>query len=190
MNELKLRLRLPLVVLAWLSFAVAGFCVWERYDATAGPVSPAAVSAHEASRLSLYLHPQCPCSQASLAEFGELVKAHGRPGRAVFVCPPDSDADFAQGELLTMAGRLPGIRVALDRDGVEARRVGAVTSGCVVATDDHGHVCFRGGLTLARGRGGRASAVLQLLAEPPGGLTTAPVFGCPLFNDLENSRCR
>jgi hypothetical protein len=175
------------VAVVWLATVGGGFWLWERYDTTPGRTGAPTVAAGEPLRdrwrLTAYMHPQCPCSRATLHELAEL--ARGAPElfvRVVFVLPTGDFEDGEQGESWDMAVSIPNAVVTCEL-GKSAHVFGAETSGFVVLTDPDGGVVFRGGLTPARGRTGESAgrrAILAWLGSGNGALT-APVFGCPLF---------
>lgn len=160
----------------WVTVALAGFWLLERYDTTPGTVGPAPAAVPEAAgrwRLTVFAHPRCPCTRTTLRELADLCR--DEPGLAVRV-------------LFTPAGAgdvtdLPDAEVGIDPTGSEARRFGAETSGFAVLTDPGGRVVFRGGLTPARGRAGENAGRQAVRAWVGGrvGAAEAPVFGCPLF---------
>ena len=181
-----------LAALGWLAAVAAGFGVWERYDTTAGAAgSPPAAAGEPPSgqwRLTLFAHPHCPCTRASLAELAEALRdVPDLFGRVVFVRPPEAASGWERGASWDAAENIPGVEVACDAGGAEAQRAGAETSGQAVLTDPAGNVVFRGGLTRARGRSGDGPgrrAVRDWVGRGigPG---AAPVYGCPLFTDAE-----
>lgn len=168
----------------WLGGIAAGFALWEQYDATPGPAAPAAAADPRPRgrwALAVFVHPQCPCSRAGLAELADVLRAAPEPvDVTVHVVPPRTAAPLEW----DASAAPPGAAVRFDDSGAEARRAGATTSGHAVLTDPAGRVVFRGGLTRARGRAGESPggrAVLAALAGRPGP-ADAPVFGCPLFD--------
>ena len=173
--------------LAWLATVAAGFAAWGAYDATPGPRADGVVAAEPAGpawTLTLYAHPHCPCTRASLAELAELARAlpPGAEVRVAFVRPAGTAAGWERTASWDEAAAIPGVRVRCDAGGAEAARAGATTSGHAVLADAAGRVAFRGGLTRGRGRAGESAgwrAVLEIVA---GGMAEgeAPVFGCPL----------
>lgn len=177
-----------LTSLCWLAAVAAGFGLWERYDTTPGTVRPDVPVADEAApggwRLTVFAHPRCPCSGATIRELAEIAaSAPELSVRVLFVNPTGASADWERSANWDAASRIAGAKVARDAGGTEARRFGAETSGQAVLTDPTGHVVFRGGLTRARGRAGESAgrrAVLNWIRYGSGA-TEAPVFGCPVF---------
>jgi len=182
-----------IAVAIWMAATVLGMWFVAKYEATPG-VSGAAPArfpgATEADgnvpRLMMFAHPQCPCTQASLAEFAELLARHPGSCRAevVFFRPEGVEDDWERTSLWSQAARIPGVAVRGDDDGALARRFGAETSGHVVLYDAGGRLLFSGGITRARGHQGESTARRALSALLTGSAADAaqssPVFGCPL----------
>lgn len=173
---------------AWLALVVGGFWFWERYELTPGAAShPTAPDERGTGRweLTVFAHPRCPCSRATLRDLAQIVAdSPDLTIRVLFVRPEGAADGWERSESWDTAGSIPGARVTCDADGVEARRLGAETSGAAVLTDPDGRVVFRGGLTTARGRTGPSAGRQAVRAWVSGGegAAKAPVFGCPLFD--------
>ncbi|HEY1191700.1 MAG TPA: hypothetical protein VGE74_28970 [Gemmata sp.] len=176
----------------WLFVVSAGFWAWERYEVTAGPVrapegaapAPPNERAPAGWRLTVFVHPHCPCSRASLGELGALARAvPDLAVRVLFVLPWGTEPGWVAGESWDLVARVPGAARGVDRGGSEARRLGAETSGHAVLTDPMGRIAFRGGLTRARGRVGESpgTRAVQDWVRGSTGAPTSPVFGCPLL---------
>ncbi|MBP3960459.1 hypothetical protein J8F10_34975 [Gemmata sp. G18] len=177
-----------LIGLVWLSAIAGGFWLWERYDATPGTVGAQTAAPDESAPggwcLTVFAHPRCPCTRATLGETAELVRAAPELSvRVLFVRPPDAPDGWEHGESWDLAARIPRTEVALDEAGAGAHRFGAETSGQAVLTDPAGRIVFRGGLTAARGRAGESAGRRAVLDWMSGHLAPAraPVFGCPLL---------
>jgi len=134
----------------------------------------------------MFVHPKCPCSQASLAELAEILAEV--PGIAdalvVFVKPDGAEGDWDQTPLRASAKQLRGVCVLSDDLGVRAKQFGAKTSGHVVLYDAQGTLLFSGGITRSRGHAGESPGRRSLLAalrHQPVEQPTTSVFGCPLF---------
>jgi hypothetical protein len=180
------------VAVAWLSGIAVGFWHWERYDTTSSSAGTTTVAASEPIRdrwqLTVFAHPHCPCTRAALRELADIT--HAAPElsvRVLFVRPAGARGGWEHGDSWETAAQIPGGEVTCDAGGAEARRFGAETSGFAVLTDPTGRVVFRGGLTQARGRTGESAGRRAVLAwvSSGSGATTAPVFGCLLFNPDE-----
>lgn len=170
----------------WLAAVLAACGVWEWYDATpgtAGEPHPTAVGDGTSGwRMTVFLHPNCPCSRETIRQAAALAtECPGLTVTLVFVRPNGTPLGWERGEAWTEAERL-GVVVVSDPDGRAARSAGAETSGAAVLTDPSGRVVFHGGLTPARGRGGECAGRQAVLKWVRGeaAMTTCPVFGCPL----------
>jgi hypothetical protein len=122
----------------------------------------------------MFVHPDCPCSRASLAELATL--ADGDATTIVVFAGTDHGAAW------DAAGRIPQVVRVVD-DGREAARFGARTSGYTVVYDRDGVQRFAGGITGSRGHTGAnvgSEAVRMFLAGMAGAPASHPVFGCPI----------
>jgi hypothetical protein len=134
----------------------------------------------------VYLHPECPCSRATLEELDSillqagdaietiLVYADGVPGR-----PAEESA------LYRRAAMLPRSRLVADPSGADARRFAFRTSGETRLYRSDGKLVFRGGITGSRGHVGDnpgRAALLAAMRTNPGEqpVSAMPVFGCSL----------
>lgn len=176
----------------WLAAILAAGYVWERYDATPGPaevpVAAAPIAKPSGWRLTVYVHPRCPCSRATIQQTIALAgECPHLSVRVVFVRPPNTPAGWERGELWEQAERLLGATVTCDVDGVEARSVGAETSGAAVLTDPTGQAVFLGGLTSSRGRDGEGAGrrVVRGWVRGEAAVASSPVYGCPLHTPDE-----
>lgn len=135
--------------------------------------------------LLVFVHPRCPCSRATLAELEHIAaRTQGRlHAQVVFVIPPGQDPRWAQSDLWRKAAAIPGVRIGVDQDGLEARRFGSATSGQMLVYDGGGGLRFAGGITAGRGHEGRnagGDAVVTVIQSGSTGCTTTPVYGCAL----------
>lgn len=135
----------------------------------------------------MFAHPRCPCSRASIAEFAALMEECGGRVRArvLFFKPAGAADEWAHTDLWRTAAAIPGVHVAADRDGLEAKRFHAATSGAVALYDSAGRLLFNGGITAARGERGENDgrrAIGALLTGIPGAPRIS-VFGCPILEE-------
>jgi hypothetical protein len=136
------------------------------------------------------LHPECPCSQATVEELDAiLTQTAGRiQVRALFVELPGLPGPVEKSALWQRASHLAGVSVRKDPGGVEARRFGMSISGETRLYGADGALLFHGGITGARGHAGDnpgqravvAAANHRFLGYAP---VSAPVFGCELWNE-------
>jgi hypothetical protein len=185
----------PAIPLVWLGLAVWGTVAMMSVANQPGPAAapPAKWPADSAlprpskrPSLIMFVQPNCNCSKASVEELSLLMeRCQGRVNaRVLFFKPALQPADWVQSALWQEASAIPGVGLALDQDGREARRFGAETSGEVVLYGADGRLRFQGGITLSRGHlgdnPGRA-ALQALICHEPSRVTQTPVYGCPLF---------
>ena len=140
--------------------------------------------------LLLFVHPQCPCTRASIGELEKILSgpalAPGQQPRVVVVAtlPGNASQQWRETDTVESAQHLPNVTMFWDIDGIEASRFGALVSGTVMLYSPAGTRLFTGGVTMSRGHEGgnigsdRLWTVLTC-NEPVPQLST-PVFGCPL----------
>jgi hypothetical protein len=188
-----------LLVLAWLGAVVIGFVGLAAHAARPGRPAPASA---DPARLGLkksagftlvmFVHPQCPCSVASVDELARLmVRCAGRLTAEVRVFEPSElPADWMPSSLTLNAQAIPDVAVTQDRDGAAARMAGAQTSGQVFLYDPEGHLRFSGGITGSRGHEGDndgTDAVIDCVLgnqAPAGRVRHTPVFGCAIYSSF------
>jgi glyoxylase-like metal-dependent hydrolase (beta-lactamase superfamily II) len=120
-----------------------------------------------------------------LAELREIMnRARGTLTASVLFLRPQGVTDvWEKTTTWTAAQNIPGVTVYVDRDGTEAARFGAATSGHTVLYGADGRLLFAGGITAARGHIGDNAgrqAVLALLKAKDLKQQDHPVYGCPL----------
>lgn len=178
----------------WLAAVGVGFANLQYYAGVAGAAGVPASSASDIVRrlqkpgrplVIMAVHPHCPCTEASLAELGDLLaRSRGACDAVVLEFRPvEPKADWPAS---AAARHLGGVNVPVRPDpaGKLAAALGAQTSGHVVFADAKGVVSFHGGLTLARGHRGRSPAQDAILERVAGGapaLERTPVYGCALL---------
>jgi hypothetical protein len=179
----------------WLSVVIAALVAITNYSNTPGSVG--AVPAQwptqtqiplDGSRptLIMFVHPHCPCTQASVGELEQLMaNCQNRLNvRVVFVQLPGTTEDWVKTDLWRRVAAIPGLTAQRDANGIEAQRFQAETSGFTVLYNPKGTLLFAGGITIARGHSGDnpgRGAIETILAQGVPSLVTTPVFGCSLF---------
>jgi hypothetical protein len=150
----------------------------------------------DSSQLVAFIHPLCPCSNATLAELERLLSskfpADAPPCQVVVVVvtPRHADVTWTGSPLIERFRKLNGAQLVFDAGGVEAERFGAVTSGTILYYDAGGQRRYRGGMTQSRGHEGDNPgkyAIEELLTghEPTG--ASIPPFGCRLVSEPQQS---
>jgi hypothetical protein len=167
---------------------VLGLLYAHAFQPNKSPVLPSGESAMEGSGhcvVKLFAHPFCPCTRASLEQFGDSLTRFPPDVQAevVFVIAGLEEHKIAESQLVERAQALRGARIRFDATGEETERCGASVSGEVLAWDAGGRLVFRGGITSARGHQGAATGQTELekivSGRSPGPCAT-PVFGCHL----------
>jgi hypothetical protein len=138
----------------------------------------------------MFVHPECPCSRASLGELEKLlVRCAGSiRSEVVFFEPSEKPEKWGDTGLWRQAREMSGVEAMPDIDGVEARLFSARTSGDTFVFDAAGRLVFHGGITSARGHAGDndgSFAIEAIVHGSPacGGVSdraATPVYGCPL----------
>jgi hypothetical protein len=177
----------------WIGCVVTGFALLQNYAATAGAAHApreeaiAQLATHRRANHGLVImavHPECPCTEASLGELGDLLaRSMGRCDAVILEYRPQTPpTNWPKSPATRELGGV-NVSVRLDVGGKLAAELGAQTSGHAVFIDPSGTTRFHGGITLARGHRGRAPAQDAILAALRGiemPLVAAPVFGCAL----------
>lgn len=181
------RIPWPLGVVA--AAVLLGFGALEVHSRTAGVAARPPQRVEESAahpRLFVFLHPECPCSRASLAELARIAeRTEGAASMQAFVISdPAFDGSVRSSDPWRRAAAIPGCVVEEDPDGVRARAFGAETSGTILLYARDGTLLFEGGITASRGHEGGNSAA-DALAERILGRSAehvaTPVFGCSLL---------
>jgi hypothetical protein len=183
--------------LCWLILLGVSFAVLGHYESSAGKTVSLASAWPVQSRLHLdskkptllmFIHPQCPCSRASLFELFQMLDALKYPvdPYLVFYKPSDFPENWDKTDVWDLAGHIPGAIRVEDPDGVETNRFNSETSGQTMLFSPQGRLLFSGGLTNGRGVTGISTGRLTLshILEGQTALNNPSfkVFGCPLFS--------
>jgi hypothetical protein len=185
-----------LLMIAWLPMVAAGFWGFSSQSFVPSPAGeppatwPAGLSLEPAAgRYSLVvaIHPECPCSSATLEELSKIMSKTGDRLQtyAIYAGYRDLPQPIVETRNWRRAAGLPHTSRLLDDDGRLTRRFAALTSGEVRLYDPEGGLRFRGGITASRGHAGEnpgARAVHDIVLDLCGASTpvATPVFGCPL----------
>lgn len=184
--------------------SIAGFGYLIRYDMEEGSTGALAVGWPSQTRLSLgeqgktlvvFLHPQCPCSMATVTELAKVVD-HYRAPLKIYADIANSYLDSTTKQLkcvgesqpgatrlVKYVSEIPGVQLVPDPDSKIATAFGAETSGYTMLYNQHGKLVFAGGITSSRGHEGDNDSADSLIAALKGEssrATSAPVFGCRL----------
>ena len=180
----------------WAALASAGLCMLWDYAQRPGDIGkvskswPAEVSDQiliaDRPTLLVFLHPECGCSRASLAEL-ERVAAQAKSRFALRIYFNDSQAlerPAKESGLWASATRIPGAAILADNEGQITRAFGAETSGTCLLFDPGKRLLFKGGITGSRGHEGdnaNRDALLAALDGRSTGVVQCNVYGCAIF---------
>jgi hypothetical protein len=185
-----------LFLVAWVTCVAAGFAFAVRYASGpgAGASAPSTMAAApelgawpaDRFRLLVFVHPQCPCTRASIEELDRIAARAGSHAsiRAYFLSDPEADEAGTRSATRSAAAAIPGVEVVADPRGETARAFGVRTSGETLLYSPSGELVFQGGITSARGHAGDnagVDAIVAALLGEPVRVATTPVFGCALF---------
>ncbi|MGA3068176.1 MAG: hypothetical protein ABSF29_15135 [Tepidisphaeraceae bacterium] len=216
MKNLKNKIRSGAVLgafgVAWVMAVLAGVSGLNRYQMTPGVASaagnwPAPGNWPGANQLSLapdrdtlimFVHPQCPCTDASMEELARAMAicADRMVATVVFYRPINQSDDWSKTSLWKSARQIPGVTTLIDPGGALAQRFDAQTSGQVFLYQSDGRLIFQGGITGSRGHAGDNAgldAVITLLTakatDHPSPPASTPVFGCPILPGHRTAAC-
>jgi hypothetical protein len=186
------RCRWGLVTILWLSILTVGFALVIDYHTRPGvaaaaprhwPTASALTLSQQGATLVMFIHPQCPCSNASLLELEALLKQTATPSRS-FIVLVNSLADHSPTETWATAHGMTGVTVVSDTSGRETELFGSQTSGDLFVFDRDGRLTFQGGITAGRGHVGQgvSSQTAKEAILHGRALERRPVFGCPLVD--------
>lgn len=193
-------LKLPLILGAWMVVLGGGFLKLLTYSNTPGESAkafqqwPAQSTLARPSHFPIlvaFLHPHCPCSEATVGELARLMPHIKGKMKvlAVFFKPQTQSKEWAIGRLWQMAQNIPGVEILLDEGGLEAAQFDAKTSGQTFLFDSSGKLVFNGGITSARGHMGDSVGRDTIIAFAETGKILTPktsVFGCSLKNPAKS----
>jgi hypothetical protein len=176
----------------WFAAVARGMKWMSDYSLTPGEagVPAAAWPAGEIQRgashytLVVGLHPECPCSRATVAELERVLLESGDALEAVVIFDDTAAAAPARNSALyRQVMQLPRTRVTSTTAVTELKRFDFRTSGETRLYRADGTLVFRGGITASRGHEGEnagATAVVTHARAELCGTTATPVFGCAL----------
>ncbi|HEX7833208.1 MAG TPA: hypothetical protein VF787_26365 [Thermoanaerobaculia bacterium] len=149
------------------------------------PASTKLEHATDKPTLLMFMHPNCPCTRASVTQLTRILAAapRGLQPKVIFVARPAAEHDWRVDWLTSMTRDVPGSTYVLDAKSAEANRFGATTSGHVLLYSADGTLHFDGGVTLGRGHQGdndAAESLSRALALPENEPVETAVFGCAI----------
>ena len=192
-ERMKIPLSLAISSAVWIISVGLGFQLLLDYGSKPGPQTAVAPTwpqgstldkATAAPTLLVFLHPKCPCSNATLSELAYVVARHPEVRtKLIFIKPTGAAKGWEDTALWHRALALPGATVVVDGQGREAHVFAARTSGQCFLYDRLGNLQFAGGITGSRGHEGDNQGLSRLeaaLDQEQGIGILSPTFGCPL----------
>jgi hypothetical protein len=184
-----------LLSIVWLASAAAGMGIFWKVENVPGtqlavpamwPAGSGIARTPGLATVVMFAHPKCPCTRASVEELARaMAQCEGRARVYVMFYTPDgAPADWMQSDTWRNAAAIPGVETQHDRNGEEAARFGATTSGFVVLYDAAGRLGFSGGITSERGHAGDndgEAAIIALANGKQADRATMPTLGCSIF---------
>jgi hypothetical protein len=189
--------------LTWVGAAIIGGRVVLNYESTPGtigvvskswPTDSSITRDSDRPTLVMAVHPQCPCTRASVAELAQIVARTQNKMRLIFLfyTPKDSGVDWRNTDLHREVAQIPGAAIVTDIDGAEAQRFGAETSGHTFLFDSKGRLLFDGGITASRGHSGDnvgENDIVSLINSQTANQTRTLVFGCSFHERKQVAAC-
>lgn len=191
----------------WLGAIVASFYflgVYENSPGKLGTIPPKWLKTSQIAitrqkpTLLVFLHPRCPCSQATLGALEIIISRSLNPCEivVVFYTPKDAKKNWYQTHLFYKTQKISQflqenelsttLRIYTDQEAEEAMKFGVKISGTVLLYDKTHALRFHGGITVSRGHFDSGdnfgvNAIVDILANKPNKMIQTPVFGCSIF---------
>lgn len=192
------------VIAAWSILIVVGIVKWAQYEGAAGEAAiaplqwPVIANLQRDERLAtlvVALHPECPCSKATVSELSTLMAQSLHLSSKVrtyviFLHLDAEDRSSVGSSLWNEASKIPGVEVIDDRNGALLRGFGALTSGQTYLYDTRGQLVFQGGITPVRGQTGINRGSLAIKAYLDSHVVAdrrTPIYGCSLYSSPTDS---
>jgi hypothetical protein len=184
-------------VLLWVAAIGGAFAALARYDNTSGAVGNGAPAQWPSPShlgrtanlptLIVALHPQCPCSRATLRNLERAMpQLNGEAQVHLLFVGESSDKGRPNDDLLRIAQNIRGTDIFQDKTGDEAKLFDVLTSGETLLYSPKGRLLFHGGITSGRSHEGDnpgLSAILAFVQNGRASRSSTSVFGCALSHN-------
>jgi hypothetical protein len=185
------------ILLVWGLMVAGGYFLITQYSGTPGeriapptrfPVDIQLKVQKDRPTLLVFIHPHCPCSNATLSELERLLADVKVPLSTVLLlgCPESERNTWTQSPLAKRCRLMSNASVVIDLNGELATHFNATTSGDCLLYSKEGALQFHGGITSGRGHEGESLgrvAIRKRLSGRDSGYQQTPVFGCELVGD-------
>ncbi|GAA4426521.1 hypothetical protein GCM10023155_14820 [Bremerella cremea] len=190
----------PLIVLVWGCLIAVGFIALLFYHNTPGTRSDSnpvwqvnRLIELDPSRANLlvFIHPQCPCSTATMGELARIQAACGSNVLTHLILYQPDNEKWSTASMMAQAIEIPNLHILADPKGNLAKQFGAETSGHAMLFAPDGHRIFSGGITAGRGCEGDnpgRQAVISYVNQHQVFCDKASVYGCPIVEGLTAKR--
>lgn len=185
---------LPAIVSLWVFMICSAFTALLAYHnmpgdrSDHGTVWPANDSVKLDSlraNLVVFIHPQCPCSVATLNELARIQATCGIRLHTHVIFYSPSDMQWDDTHKVRQALEIPNVHITNDVDGKVARKFGVLTSGHSLLYSSDGRRIFSGGITPGRGHEGESlgrTSIVRYVLDGKVQCDKTNVFGCPIFD--------
>lgn len=185
---------LPVVVSVWVILIGCAFTALLAYHNIPGrrsdhamvwPVNKSIKLDTQRPNLLVFIHPQCPCSVATLSELARIQSICGTRLNTKVVFYSPHDMQWEDTSKVRQALAIPHVHITNDADGQIAQRFGALTSGHSLLYSSDGRRIFSGGITPARGHEGEnlgRNSIVQFVLDGEIICDKTNVFGCPILD--------
>lgn len=188
-----------LVSFVWVAAVLLYYAHFLTYEAKPAAVNPPPAVWPTGSQLELstgkmnlvmFIHPKCPCTNASLTELAILMTRCSSQvnAYAVFLRPDGVEEGWEKTPHWQRASEIHGVKVISDVGGREVQRFNATASGETLLFSSDGKLLFVGGITGARGHEGDnqgLDSVVAMIRDGDMRCQRTGVFGCALSKPAE-----
>jgi hypothetical protein len=184
-----------IVFTCWLGIVAMGMTYFNSYSNAPGyaanppkywPVG-SRIQRPDGSKATLlvFLHPRCPCSEATVESLSHVLRYARNKADIVAIVyrPHGSGSKWQEGRLMAKLRSLEPVKIMVDEGGVQARLFDVQTSGQTMLYDAQGYVVFSGGITPSRGHNGDSEgrdSIEGYLSSNTSKGKISKVFGCSL----------
>ncbi|PQO39162.1 hypothetical protein C5Y96_04680 [Blastopirellula marina] len=134
--------------------------------------------------LMVFIHPQCPCSVATLNELARIQAVCGVRLNTQVIFYSPTEMQWEDTSKVRQALAIPNVHITNDADGQLAQQFGALTSGHTMLYSGDGRRIFSGGITPTRGHEGDnlgRKSIVQYVLDGETDCDRTNVFGCPIL---------
>lgn len=186
-------LYLALASLVWLFASAFGLMQLLGYEFSPGRIrrappqwpSASAVSPASDYTLVVSIHPQCPCTRATVEELARLMaRCPKLEAKLLFLKPQGYARHWVETDIWNRASKIPRVTCVADESGTQISQFHSDTSGEAILYDNHGRLAFHGGITSGRGHIGDnpgVDSIIALISHRGAISKQTPVYGCPIF---------